>query len=104
MRDKLANALKHRGSVCFIEVKDKPMFRIQHSSGEDIQFSSDFIEPLCISIDNTIDLLVKVHNKLLKYVRKVVRFANIFDVFEVDESGRHVLDVIRDKTDYCPIS
>lgn len=103
LREQLANNLKHRANIQAIGLEDLRMtgFKIQSKNGNQI-FNSEWIEPELIDIDETIELLKRIHIKLVEYGRYILNFMNLNDMFIADEKGIHL--IIRDKSVYKRIS
>lgn len=101
LREQLANNLKHRANIQAIGLEDLRMvgFTIQSKDGSE-KFNSRWIEPELIDIDQTIELIKRVHVKLVEYGRFILNFMNLEDMFVTDEKGNGVINKIRKKSDY----
>ncbi|MBU8757305.1 hypothetical protein KM927_27945 [Priestia megaterium] len=76
LREELANNLKHHGNLGFRGIYvDKPFGYTERNyhTGE-VTYSSEWKESDIVDIDETIDLLKRVHNLFVKHVREVINF------------------------------
>lgn len=104
LREKLANNLKHRANIQVNGLQDTRMIGfIRKSKDGSEQFNEQWIEPSIIDIDETIDLVKKVHIKLVEHGRYILEFMNIEGMFITDENGNKMLNHIRKKSDYKKI-
>lgn len=104
LREELANNLKHRANVQVRGFEDlRTMGFIIKSRGGNEIFNSKWIEPKLVDIDDTIELLKRVHVKLITLGRFILNFMNLDNVFAIDENGDRILNEIRKKSDYKKI-
>lgn len=98
MRDELANNLKHRGHLYFKGLEDARLFGCKKlDKDKNVIFDLDWVKPKIIDIDDTIELLKKVHIKLIDFGKKVKEFIDFESMFEITEDGKINLNVIKDK-------
>lgn len=104
LREELANNIKHRANIQVQGLDDLRMMGVvtKAEDGTDA-FNSDWIKPKLIDIDETVELLKRVHIKLLQYARFVLNFLNLDNMFIVDENGNGIINRIRKKADYKKI-
>jgi len=104
LREELANNIKHRANIQVQGLEDLRMMGVvtKDKDGKDA-FNSDWIKPKLIDIDDTVELLRRVHIKLLRYARFILNFMNIDNMFIVDENGYGIINQIRKKADYKKI-
>lgn len=104
LRDGLANNLKHRGHLTFRGIEDTRLMGFKKLDKEkNIIFSSEWVEPKIVDIDETIELLKNVHVKLIKLARDIKDFINFDDMFERTEDGKIKGNIIKDKASYKKI-
>jgi hypothetical protein len=101
LREHLANNLKHRANIQVEGLQDLRLigFKIQSKDGSE-SFNSKWIKPILIDIDETIELVKRVHIKLVAYGSFVLDFINLDNLFKVNDEGNCMLNYIRKKSDY----
>jgi hypothetical protein len=101
LREELANNLKHRANIQASGLEDLRMmgYVIKSRDGSEA-FNSQWLQPKLIDLDVTIELLKRVHLKLIKHCRYIMDFMSFDELFEVDSEGNAILNNIRSKSDY----
>lgn len=100
LRDELANYIKHKEAVQFEGLEDSSMmgFIIKNNDGND-KFNRDWIKPKIIDIDETINILKRIHIKLMKFSNFILEYLNLENMFEVEDDVI-VLNTIKKKSSY----
>jgi hypothetical protein len=101
MRDNLANNIKHRANLQFVGLERHRFMGADFFNPDgSIHFTTDWIKPIVVDIDETVDLLKDIHHKLIKFTREIVDFMNFNEVFEKNEDNILIFNKIRDKSKY----
>jgi len=101
IREELANSFKHRANVQAKGLENTRLigFSIKKKDGNDL-FNSRWIEPELIDIDEVIEIVSRIHVKLIELGRFILDFMNIDKMFEIDENGKSILNKIQKKSLY----
>ncbi|MGG3471312.1 hypothetical protein ABES02_28060 [Neobacillus pocheonensis] len=84
LREKLANNLKHRGNLQFDELSRTRLFGYtQKNTKGEVTFSSDWLAPVTVNIDDTIDELSEIHRYSIEFVNDIFNYINVFESFEI---------------------
>ena len=104
MRDNLANNLKHRGGLSFKGIEDNRIlgFTIEDKDKNTL-FNADWVEPIKIDIDETIERMALIHIELINFAREIKDFIDFDNMFELDEEGSILLNIKKDKSEYKKI-
>ncbi|MEI2341196.1 hypothetical protein [Priestia megaterium] len=88
LRDNLANNLKHHGNLKFkgLAVGRPGAYTETDYKSGDIKYNSLWIESDIVDIDETIELIKRVHNLLINYVRTVIEFIDFKDCIPDEKS------------------
>lgn len=101
MREQLANSLKHRGNISFNEINVSSIMPYERvGEGKKIKFSTEWIQPRVIDIDETIELMSRIHNLLITFARNIKTFINFDEMFVKDEDGVIIITEVKDKKNY----
>ncbi|ESU71174.1 hypothetical protein T260_15060 [Geobacillus thermopakistaniensis] len=104
MRDNLANNIKHRANLQFLGLERRRLIGTEFFNADgSIYFTTDWIQPIVIDIDETVDLLKDIHGKLVNFTREIIDFMNFDQVFERDKDNVFQINRIRDKSEYRKI-
>lgn len=105
LREELANNLKHRANISFKGLYESSGILFEDlSNGSELIQSTNFVKPLIVDIDETIDCMKRTHVIIIDYARAIVKFLNIEEVFEKDDKGINNLCLIREKSKYKKIT
>ncbi|AEV69542.1 hypothetical protein [Acetivibrio clariflavus] len=104
MRDELADRLKCRGNLYFedLEYKKQHDYMRLDRDGKVI-FNLNWVKPRVIDIDRTIELLKKVHIKLIDFGNKIKNFIDFENILGITEDGKINGNVFEDKKSYKKI-
>lgn len=108
LREELANNLKHHGNLGFKGIYvGKPVgYTERNNQTNEVTYSSEWKESDIVDIDETIELLKRVHNLFVKHVREVINFIDFKACAPSDERvliKGEPYRKMKDKADYRKI-
>ncbi|CAH0311697.1 hypothetical protein [Priestia megaterium] len=101
LRNNLANNLKHHANLQFqgLAVGRPVAYTELDYKTKEVTYNSIWTESDEVDIDETIELVKRVHNLLIKFVRDIVNFIDFEDARDADS-----WQVIKDKSSYRKIN